>query len=158
VLPPAIRTRSVAILATGWMASGCAIHRVGTIEPEDGGIALVSLEGGHERLMLVAGGSEALRQLPHYLVEIDGRKGLGAIQVTRWRALEGPHGMAVYVGPVQRLGVQVGIADAGSGQLLVVDEAAARELAAYLGDPVAVEAYVDGAYHLQVVGWVPLEP
>ncbi|MEQ1571514.1 MAG: hypothetical protein ABMA64_38155 [Myxococcota bacterium] len=150
------------MVAAASLSVGCSVHRVGLIAPADpeierGGVELIATDGSREPLVLV-GSATGLRQLDQHLVELDGRKGFGKIQVTAWRALEGPHGLAVYVGPVQRLGVQIGIADPSTGQLLVVDERAARELSPWLGDPVAVEGWIDGPLHLQVVGWVVLDP
>lgn len=137
--------------------AGCAVHRVGTVDAAADPVAIVSLEGGRERLMLL-GDATGLRQLGEHLVEVDGRRSLGRIQVTTWRVLEGPHGFGVYVGPVQQLGVQIGVVDRASGELLVVDESTGRALSPLLGDEVVIEGYVDGPYHLRVIGWVPLAP
>jgi hypothetical protein len=144
-------------IAASVVAPGCAVHRVGMIEPQGDGVAVVSPDGKRERLLLL-GDADALRHLAEHLVELDGRKGFGAITVLEWRALEGPHGMPVFLGPVQRLGIQIGIADVNSGQLLMVDAAAARELERWIGDRVAAEGYIDGPQQLEVLHWVLLDP
>jgi hypothetical protein len=148
-------------LSCGWIAlaavSGCAVHRVGMIERDGSRVSLVTPDGGEERLVLL-GDADALRGLKDHLVEVDGRKGFGKITVGSFRAVEGPHGLPVWLGPVQRLGVQIGIADPESGELLVVDDRAAQQLQRWLGDRVAVEAYVDGPLHLHVMYWVLVDP
>lgn len=117
---------------------------------------LVSADGRRERLMLV-GPATPVRELGGYLVVVDGRKVIGKIQVQQWRALEGPNGYAVWAGPVQRLGVQIGIQDLASGVLVWVDDAAAEGMAAHTGEIVAAEGWVDGPQRVQVVAWRPLE-
>lgn len=99
-----------------------------------------------------------MRALDGHLVVIDGRKAVGRIRVGTWRALEGPNGYPVWAGPVQRLGVQIGIQDLASGVLVWVDDAAASAMAEHTGQVVAAEGWIDGPQRVQVVSWLPLEP
>lgn len=138
------------------LASGCAVHRVGLLETSEQPPVLQSIEGRRERLLLI-GEATMLRALDGHLVEIHGTKGLGRIEVSRWRALEGPHGLPVWVGPVQVLGLQVGIQDTDSQMLVFVDDATAREMERYAGDWVAAEGYIDGPQRVKVLHWLPLE-
>ena len=138
------------------LASGCAAHRVGLLETGEPPPVLQSIEGREEKLLLL-GEAARLRALDGYLVEIHGTKGLGRIKVSHWRALEGPHGLPVWVGPVQVLGIQVGIQDTGSGMLVFVDNATAREMERYAGDWVAAEGYIDGPQRVKVLHWLALE-
>lgn len=139
----------------GSLAAGCAVHRVGLLDAADGPTALRSLEGEEERLLLL-GDALMLRDLDNYMVEIDGRKGLGRIEVTNWRILEGPHSLPVWVGPVQVLGLKVGIADSSSGMIVFVDSPAARAMMDSAGDWVAAEGYVEGPQQIRVLYWRPL--
>jgi hypothetical protein len=141
----------------GWIgAAGCGVHRVGWVESAVGPTVLVGADGRREKLMLV-GSAAPVRGLDGYLVVVDGRKAVGSIQVQRWRALEGPAGYPVWAGPVQRLGVQIGIQDYASGVLVFVDEASADAMADHVGEIVAAEGYVDGPQRVTVLSWRPLE-
>jgi hypothetical protein len=148
----------IACAVLGWSVglTGCAVHRVGLLSVEEGPVVLQSLEGQRERLLLV-GDTTRLRQLDGHMVEIDGRKGLGRIEVSTWRALEGPHGLPVWAGPVQVLGVQVGIEDEASQMLVLVDSATAREMRGLAGDWVAAEGYIDGPQRVVVLHWRALD-
>jgi hypothetical protein len=144
------------VLGLSGTLAGCAVHRVGLLTAEDGPVVLQSLEGQQEKLLLV-GDSTRLRQLDGHLVELDGRKGFGRIEVSTWRVLEGPHGLPVWVGPVQRLGMQVGIEDMASQMLVFVDKISAQELRGLAGDWVAAEGYIDGPQQVQVLHWRALD-
>jgi hypothetical protein len=134
----------------------CSVHRVGLVEADAGRVRLVGADGRGERLVLL-GDAAVLRGMEGHLVEVDGRKALGALQVEEFRALEGPHALPVWLGQVQRLGAQIGIADRASGELMLVDDRAAAELAPHVGEWIAAEAYVDGFLHVVVQHWVLLD-
>ena len=118
---------------------------------------LSSADGRRERMMLV-GAAAPLKEMSGFMVVLDGTKAVGAIQVREWRALEGPGGYPVWAGPVQQLGVQIGIQDLASGVLVWVDEAAAAEMTQHTGEMVAAEGWVEGPQRIRVVDWRPLEP
>ena len=136
----------------GAMLDGCAAHRVGLVDTSGPSVALKSPDGSRERLLLT-GEATALRYLGDHLVEIDGRKGLGRIEISSFRVIEGPHGLPVWVGPVQVLGLKVSIADEASGMLVFVDSDAARAMSKLPGRWVAAEGYVDGPQQVVVLHW-----
>lgn len=131
---------------------GCAVRRVGLVEPAPPP-TLRSIEGGLERLALVGEAPSRLAGLGDHLVEVTARRTGGRLAVTAFRVLEGPHGLPVWFGPVQVLGSQVGIADQGSGGLVLVDEASAEDLRSRSGAWVAAEGFVDGPQRIVVVAW-----
>ncbi|MEZ4238145.1 MAG: hypothetical protein R3F59_18755 [Myxococcota bacterium] len=141
-------------MAVVLLAAGCAYRGVGFIETMDDRTILREADGDEVPLAL----DEAMAPVSHlgeHLVEVLGRRGLGRVRVEAWRALEGPHGFPVWVGPVQRSDRRVGIANVSQQTVTWVDDDAAPELAPYMGDPVAAEGYLeDGRLH--VVDWVPL--
>jgi hypothetical protein len=142
------------LLSLGFsLLAGCAFRSVGFVESAEDQTILMEVDGDRHRLALGEGGSP-VEHLDGHLVEIVGRKGLGGVRVDGWRALEGPHGLSVWVGPVQRSNRDVGIQDPASG-LVWVDRDAARELAPFAGDLVAVEGYLQGD-RLVVQYWRPL--
>jgi hypothetical protein len=138
------------------LLAACAVHRVGLVEVDDGRTRLVSVDGGHERLLLL-GEATRLALLGEHLVEVNGVRTVGRLRVTGWRALEGPHGMPAFVGQVQVLGMRVGVMDLGSGTLVFVDDRAAEQLRSHMGGWVAIEGYVDGPQHLQALSWRSLD-
>lgn len=138
------------------LLAGCAVHRVGHVEATVDQVELIAGNGHAERLALL-GDARPLARLDGHLVDLYGRKAFGAIQVGRWRAIEGPHGMQVWIGPVVRYGAQLGITDAETGELVTVDARTAREFAGHLGEMVAIEGYVEGTAHVAVVDWTSLE-
>lgn len=142
-------------LSSGW--AGCAAHAVGWVETAAGRPEMTVGDGDRVRLGLV-GGSAALKELDGYLVEVNGRRLLGKLQVVTWRAIEGPHGMPVWVGPVQRWGVQIGVADEVTGDLVWVNASVAGRVGDQLGRRVVIEGYSIGRDDVQVVEWRPLEP
>lgn len=121
----------------------------------DGRTRLATPEGA-VRLVLT-GEATDLAGLDGHLVEVDGERTPAGLRVGRFRVLEGPHALAVWYGPVQAYGVQIGILDEGSGVLVFVDEEAAEGIAEHLGDRVAAEGYVEGPQRIRVQHWVSLE-
>lgn len=138
------------------LIAGCLVHRVGLVEAGPPP-ALRSTEAGRERLVLV-GEATRLAALPDHLVEVTGRRTIGRVVVETFRPLEGPHGLPVTYGPVQQLGVQVGIQDLVSGMLVWVDAGAADALRGNAGRYVAAEGYIDGPQHLVVLHYRFVEP
>src|SRR5688572_10797091 len=106
---------------------GCAVHTVGFVQVTDGTTALLLPDGREPTLALLDEEAEPLRHLDAWLLEIDGTRRLGSIRVKEWRAIEGPHGMAAWVGPIQSLGGDgVGLFDRNSNALYVLDDASAE--------------------------------
>jgi hypothetical protein len=48
-------------------------------------------------------------------------------------------------------GVQLGVQDRNSGAYYLVDEAAVQDLEPFIGKPVLLEGYVDGAHRIAVL-------
>lgn len=133
------------------LSTGCAVRTVGFVEAA--GDRVVLMEGDGERHKLApTEGAAPLAHLDQHMVEIIGRRGLGGIRVVAWLAIEGPHGLPVWAGPVQRRGRQVGIQDLGSGNLVWVDGETAPEMARFVGDLVAAEGYLE-QNRLVVLHW-----
>ena len=51
----------------------------------------------------------------------------GALRVTTWEVPEGLHGMAVWIGRLERRGMQLGLLDHDSGAFYLLDEEAWRD-------------------------------
>jgi hypothetical protein len=147
----------VVVLAL-WSALGgaCVVHRVGHIEAADRSVQLVGGNGRAERLVLSAAASP-LAALEGHLVDLQGYKALGAIRVGQWRVVEGPNGMAVWIGRVQPSKKGVAVVDSTTGDVLAVDPRTASQLAPLVGERVAIEGYVEGYARVAVVSWVALD-
>ena len=130
---------------------GCAIHTVGFVQVEDGNPALLLPDGREPALALLDREAEPVRHLDGWMVEIDGHRRLASIRVRNWRALEGPHGMAAWVGPVSLYGKGVALLDRSSNALYLLDEKTAARLRGLPGALVAAEAWVVGPQSLEVV-------
>jgi hypothetical protein len=133
------------------------VHATGFVEASEDQVRLLGARRGTTIVLL--GDAEPVRKLGGWLVEIDGQRRLdGAVRVRTWRALEGPHGVAAWVGPVQATGGDVGIYDRASDVVYVLDEASAVKLRGLPGALVAAEAWVVGPHQLQVVELTILKP
>jgi hypothetical protein len=130
---------------------GCSTHATGIVSPvPEGGTALQTIGGETLRLRL-GRDSAPLAYLDGHEVEIEGVRSGRAVRVRDWRITGGLHGLQVWVGPVDILGIQVGIADRNTGSYFVLDEASWDVLAPFAGDTVLVEGWVEGAHRLRVV-------
>ena len=136
--------------------AGCAAHEVGLVEANGRRTVLSTADGDRFGLVLM-GDATDLGSLDAHLVEVDGQRTPAGLRVGAFRVLEGPHALSVWYGPVQRLGIQIGILDLASGSLVLVDEEAAIALAPHIGRRVAAEGYVEGPQEAVVQHWVPLE-
>jgi hypothetical protein len=137
------------VLATALM-SGCATHVIGVVEPTDPGTMLTTSTGQHYRLAL---GREAspMRWLDGHMAEVSGPRVGRRIQVKEWKVIEGLHGLPVWVGVLEARGVQIGLHDRNSGAYYFVDQDAVDTLWPFLGEPVLLEGYVEGAHRVRVV-------
>jgi hypothetical protein len=100
--------------------------------------------------------SAPLARADGLLVELEGTLRHGAIDVERWRIVEGPHGMQAWVGrvvvdPTGRLALEV--PDNGTWRLRgpLLDALGGAE-----GGIVLVEGMVDGPMTIQALDWRPL--
>jgi hypothetical protein len=129
---------------------GCAVHVIGLVHPEDGTTVLETLEG--ERYVLAAtGDARPLGYLNGHEAEIRGTRLLGAVRIRSWKVTDGLHGMPTWVGVLQTHGMMLGLQDQNSGAFYLVDPDAARELLPYVGLPVLIEGYVEGAHRVRVI-------
>ena len=144
------RRRAVPLAAVLLVLTACQVHVRGAVDQGELGPVLTEPEGRTRRLVL-SGDALPLAFLHGEGVELDGVATLGRLRVTEWRITEGTHGLQVFVGPVERQGVDVAVADRNSGSVVLVDESAANELAAHQGQPVLLEGFVEGAQRVRVV-------
>ncbi len=138
---------------------GCALHAVGYVESSGDDVSLMHGDGRTTPLVLIGDDEEPLAKLDGWLLEIDGQRRMdGGLRVRTWRAIEGPHGVAAWVGPVQSYGSVVGIYDETSQVVYGLDEASAVRLRGMPGALVAAEAWVTGTHTLYVIDLVILDP
>lgn len=138
---------------------GCALHAVGYVESSDDDVQLMHGDGRTTPLVLIGEGIEPIGKLDGWLLDLDGQRRIdGALRVRSWRAIEGPHGVSAWVGPVQSYGSVVGIYDETSQVVYGLDEASAVRLRGMPGALVAAEAWVTGTHSLYVIHLVILEP
>ena len=138
-------------IALLWVGlASCAVHVRGAVEQTPDGPLLTEPEGRARQLVL-SGDSAPLAFLAGEGVEIDGVASFGRLRVTDWRVTEGTHGLQVFVGPIERRGLDVAILDRNSGVPVLVDKSAADKLAIHHGQPVLAEGFVEGAQRVRVV-------
>ena len=138
---------------------GCALHAVGYIESSDDGVELLHGNGRTTPLVLVGDEAEPVAKLDGWLLDMDGQRRIdGAMRVRSWRAIEGPHGVSAWVGPVQSFGSRVGIYDRTSQAVYTVDEESSVRLRGLPGALVAAEAWVTGPQAIYVIHLVILDP
>jgi hypothetical protein len=139
------------------MLSGCTWKGEGLIERTGIGPTLVTPTG--KRFKLVHGPEDAaIAGLDGYRVLIEGRRAFGALNVRDWQVPEGLTGMPVFIGVLERKGVQLGLTDQSSGAFVFFDQSSWEELAPFVGRPVAVEGWIDGPSRVRVLEFESLEP
>lgn len=133
-----------------WVGPGCAWKGEGLVAHHGLGTTVTTPTGG--RLKLVLGESDrALAHLDGHLVMLEGRRAFGSLRVTDWSVPEGTHGMAAWVGRLERRGVQLGLQDRNSGAYYLLDSASWPVLSGAVGQEVLVEGYVDGPHEVKVM-------
>src|SRR5262245_36888253 len=115
-------------------------------------------DGHTTPLVLLDRDAEPVDKLDGWLLEIDGKRRVDGLRVQTWRAIEGPHGVSAWVGPVQSYGSVVGIYDRTSEVVYGLDEQSAGRLRGMPGALVAAEAWVTGTHTLYVIDLVILDP
>jgi hypothetical protein len=138
---------------------GCAITLTGNVAPleEGSGTGLTTVEGERWALGLPPEAAP-LAWLDGHLAEVEGTHVGHKVRVTDWKVLEGLHGLQVWVGPLDVMGIQVGIADRNTGSYFILDEASWDVLGPFAGRTALVEGYVEGAHRLKVVYYRVLSP
>ena len=135
------------------LATGCATHAIGLIEPE--GPTLVTQEGKEYRLVL-GPDSRPIAALDGHTVEIDGLRSGRRLRVTDWSVLEGVHGLPTWVGVLERHGGNLGLLDRNSDAYYLVAPEAIDVLTPFVGQVVLLEGFVEGAHVVRVVYYRPL--
>lgn len=140
------------------LTSGCIpAHKIGLMKTVNGQPQLVTMDGDKTKLKL-QNESEALRILDGPSVEVWGKTNLsGHLVVNRFRVHEGNHGLAVWIGQLRRLGVQLGIDDANSGAFYLMGEGSWRHLEPFVGDRLLIEGFVDGPHRVKVLHFQVLD-
>lgn len=128
----------------------CATHLIGLVTPTERGTTLTEIDGTRYRLVL-GPDSAPMAWLDGHLAEVDGQLVFRRVHVTDWKVPEGLHGMPAWVGALEEVGVQVGMHDRNSGAYYLFDEDASELLHPFLGLPVLIEGYVEGAHRVRVV-------
>ena len=129
---------------------GCAVHKKGLIE--NAGETIYFVEQGNKRTAVVGPALNlGLGRLDGHLVELWGKKGLRALNITGYRVLEGPHGLALWVGRVVTKEGRVGIIDIEGSQFRPIVGPKESSLKGKYGCLVLLEGYIEGAGQVRVV-------
>lgn len=136
---------------------GCAVTRVGLVEPADDRVWLRGL-GGEVASLRLEGDAEPVRWLHGCIVEVRGPR-LGRTVVVRdWRVLDAGDGSGNFVGVLRAWGGRLLIEDRNLGAVLVVDDALAGELRPWVDQPVLLFGYLSGPSTVTPVAWRLLAP
>lgn len=120
------------------------------VEESPLGPRLETSTGG--RLKLVYGERDrALARLGGHIVVLEGHKMFRTLKVQSWTVPEGLHGMAAFIGTLERRGVQLGLTDRNSGAFYLLDEDSWQVLAPFEGEEILVEGYVAGPHVVKVM-------
>ena len=104
----------IAIAVMGSMSAGCRVHLAGLVSHEALSTHLTTMEG--ERYRLVLGPeTSVVRYLDGIVVDVWGPKLGNNVRVRDWKAHQGGHGMAAWVGKLEYAGIQIGLTDRNSG-------------------------------------------
>ena len=158
------RLRRQAAQAVAWIAlatglGGCAIQVTGIVAPlgDGSGTGLTTPEGERFRLALPPDAAP-MAYLDGHEAEIEGNQVGKVVHVTDWTIVGGLHGLQVWVGPLDVMGLQIGIADRNTGSYFFLDEASYDVLEPFAGETILVEGWVEGAHRLRVVYYRVLAP
>jgi hypothetical protein len=150
---------AVAGIALAAGLGGCAIQATGVVAPlaDGSGTGFLTSEG--ERLRLRLGPDAApLAYLDGHEVALEGSRIGTGVRVSDWKVVGGLHGLQVWVGPLDVVGLQIGIADRNTGSYFYLDEASWDVLSPFDGATLLVEGWVEGAHRLRVVYYRVLAP
>lgn len=150
--------RRLLLLPALWLA-GCslAVSARGLIRPLGEGVEIAA-PNGKTRPLVLAGESELLRRAEGSLVEVEGTLRAGAIEVEGFRFVEGPHGLAAYVGTLRSDARRVWLEVPGGGPPLTLQLGFAPLPDDAPGAVVLVEGAAIGGDTLAVVGVRVLQP
>lgn len=138
---------------------GCivATPEVGVIRPLEDGVELYTEDGRHYPLTLNADAA-ALAWLHDCVVEVDGPRLGGRIQVRTWQVRDAGDGSAGYLGLLRAYGGRLTIDDRNSGSTIVLEDATSGALRPYVGQEVLVLGHVIGGNLVAPMAWRVLGP
>lgn len=132
------------------LLSGCAVALRGTVTNDDGRTSLAETSGDVHTLRLRST-AQLLRFMEGELVDLEGSKSMGRVTVRNFRVLESSAGLPVWLGLLQERRGELGLVDYMSGGWFSLERDVFEEMAPFVGAPVLVEGYVEGAHTLRVV-------
>ena len=152
--------RTLVVLLLMLSGAGCTRHIQGvvTVHPTQG-VTLAHVYGGATRITLEEEEEERLLSaLGGHSVVVDGRGGAATVRVERWRVVEGPHALPVWIGILQLRGGSLGFFDRNSGIFYYLEKESAKPLYSHVGQWAVVEGFVDGPHTVRVMYYDVLDP
>ncbi len=137
------------------LLSGCSAHIQGLVEKRPLGVWMQTSEGKNYQLLTDPSVSE-LAYLEGLIITVDGRRVFRKITVTDYTVREGLHGLQSWVGVLEKRGIQIGLQDRNSGSFFFVTRDSVSTLEPFVGKPVLLEGYVEGAHEVTVMYYRPL--
>ena len=141
------------------LITGCArnVQGVVAVHPAQG-VSLAHVYGGATKLALSADEERLLRALEGHSVVVDGRGSARGVRVDRWRVLEGPHALPVWIGVLQLRGGQLGLFDRNSDIFYYLETESSKALYDDIGRWAVIEGFVDGPHTVRVMYHDVLDP
>lgn len=138
------------------LLTGCAWKGEGLVERTPTGPMLRASTGRSYRL---AGGGEQglLGRLDGYRLILEGRRVGKVLTVKSWTVPEGLTGMPVWLGRLERKGVQLGLVDHNSGAFYLVHPDNWPDLEGFVGENIVLEGFVDGPHVVRVLQFDPID-
>ncbi len=152
-----MRGAGVALLL-GMQACTYAVTAKGRLETMDDGSTRIGSSNGESREVRLVGEAVPLLRAGGMLVEIEGTLRRGAIDVEAWRIVEGPRGLAAYVGRLLADDKRVWLELRDGAGAVTVHLGIAPLPQGALGSLVVVEGPARGPAELQAVSVTVLEP
>ena len=146
----ALRDLSLLFCTLGAL-DGCAGTWSGFVERSAQGETTLAGPTGDRHKLVLLGEARQLGMAEDYYAEVEGEKWLGRIRVRDWKLHYGPRSLTVWTGNLESRGIQVGLLDRNSGGYYFIEEESGGELSEFIGKPVLIEGYVEGAHHVRVV-------
>jgi hypothetical protein len=144
-------------MVTVFSVSACSVHHHGQLLREDGASTTLYISDGRKLRLVVGPESQPVNYLEGSTVEVWGAGVLGRVVVKDWNVLQGPHGMPVWIGLLERKGVQLGLMDRNSDVFYFMDSTQEQGLHEAVSKTVMVEGYVDGPHRVRVLDYRVLE-
>ncbi len=146
------------VLLLALQACTYVVTAKGRLETLDDGSTRIGSSNGESREVRLVGEAAVLARAGGMLVEIDGTLRRGAIDVEAWRIVEGPRGLAAYVGRLLANEKRVWLELRDGAGAVTVHLGIAPLPEGALGSLVVVEGAARGPAELQAVSVTVLEP